>query len=175
MKTQDAGDTPDSLATASAAKTAVASCRVSTMRMPSFSQATKMGEMCPPTRVNTYLTPWARSTSATLSPPCRGLIVSVCRGPHGKNNKKLFFVSTISVVSLIYLTLEEKTKKHCREKRRQINRGHAKEAFLKVTCHTIRAHRCFTTTTLCSAVSWIAARLLCNPTRDLGNVIAFVI
>lgn len=68
---------PESLATASAAKTAVASCRVSTMRIPTFSQATRMGEMCPPTRVKTYLTPWARSTAATLSPPCLGLSTSV--------------------------------------------------------------------------------------------------
>ena len=36
---------PDSLETASAAKTAVASCRVSTTRMPTFSAATRMGEM----------------------------------------------------------------------------------------------------------------------------------
>lgn len=71
-----ASEAPESLATASAAKTAVASCRVSTMRIPTFSQATRMGEMCPPTRVKTYFTPWARSTAATLSPPCLGLFTS---------------------------------------------------------------------------------------------------
>lgn len=35
--------------------------------------------MCPPTSVKTYLTPWARRTAATLSPPCLGLFVSVWR------------------------------------------------------------------------------------------------
>ena len=38
-------------ATASAAKTAVASCPVSTTRMPRASAETRTGEMCPPRRV----------------------------------------------------------------------------------------------------------------------------
>lgn len=67
---------PESLATASAANTAVASWRVSTIRIPNFSHATRMGEMWPPTSVNTNLMPWAWSTSATLWPPCRGLFLS---------------------------------------------------------------------------------------------------
>ena len=35
------------------------SCLVSTTWIPSLSQATRIGEMCPPTSVNTYFTPWA--------------------------------------------------------------------------------------------------------------------
>lgn len=48
---------PESLETASAAKTAVASCRVSTTRIPSFSLATRMGEMWPPASAKTKRTP----------------------------------------------------------------------------------------------------------------------
>lgn len=144
-KRQEAEDTPDSLATASAAKTAVASCRVSTMRMPSFSQATSIGEMCPPTRVNTYLTPWARSTCATLSPPCRGLIVSVCRG---RTTTKSYFCEHNVCCVTDLSDIGTKTTAG-----RLINRGHATEAFLKVTCHTICSHRCFTTATRCCLCS----------------------
>lgn len=39
------------------------SCRVSTTLIPSFSQATRMGDICPPTKVNTYFIPWAYKTS----------------------------------------------------------------------------------------------------------------
>lgn len=63
-------------ATASAANTAVTSWRVSTTRMPSFSQATSSGEICPPTSVKRNFTPCALSTAATLSPPCRMLPLS---------------------------------------------------------------------------------------------------
>ena len=49
--------TPDNLATASAANTAVTSCRVSTILIPSFSHATSIGEICPPHSVKTYFTP----------------------------------------------------------------------------------------------------------------------
>ena len=67
-------------AIASAAKTAVTSWRVSTTRMPNFSQATSSGEMCPPTSVKRKRTPWAFSTAATFSPPCRVLAVSTWAG-----------------------------------------------------------------------------------------------
>lgn len=40
------------------------------MRIPSFSDATKIGDIWPPTRVKMNLTPWLLSTSATISPPC---------------------------------------------------------------------------------------------------------
>ena len=46
-----------SLATASAAKTAVASWRVSTTRMPRALASTRIGEMCPPQRVKRNRTP----------------------------------------------------------------------------------------------------------------------
>ena len=48
---------PVSRAAASAANTAVASSRVSTMRMPRFFAATRMGEMCPPQSVKIQRTP----------------------------------------------------------------------------------------------------------------------
>ncbi len=48
---------PESRAVASAAKTAVTSCLVSTIRMPAFSAAVNIGEMCPPERVNRFSTP----------------------------------------------------------------------------------------------------------------------
>ena len=60
-------------ATASAANTAVASSRMSTMRMPRALAATRIGEMCPPQSVNTKRTPCAASAAATRSPPCAGI------------------------------------------------------------------------------------------------------
>ena len=47
---------PERRATASAANMAVTSWRVSTTRMPDASQATRIGEMCPPARVKMCLT-----------------------------------------------------------------------------------------------------------------------
>ena len=38
------------------------SCLVSTTLIPRFSHETKIGEMCPPQRVKTNLTPWAYIT-----------------------------------------------------------------------------------------------------------------
>ena len=61
--------TPVSRATASAANTAVASCRVSTTRTPRAFADTRMGEMCPPQRVKRNRTPCRTRTSATRSPP----------------------------------------------------------------------------------------------------------
>lgn len=76
-------------ATASAAKTAVTSWRVSTTRMPSFSQATSTGEMCPPTNVKTKRTPWALSTAATFSPPCLMLVLSTwARGDEEQDSQR---------------------------------------------------------------------------------------
>lgn len=46
-------------ATASAANTAFTSCLTSTILMPSFSEAHKIGDIWPPDRVNRYLTSWA--------------------------------------------------------------------------------------------------------------------
>mmetsp|Transcript_23987 Transcript_23987/g.83242 ORF Transcript_23987/g.83242 Transcript_23987/m.83242 type:complete len:248 (+) Transcript_23987:370-1113(+) len=65
--------TPVRRATASAANTAVTSCRTSTTRMPVALAATRIGEMCPPTSVNRNLTPCALSTCATSSPPWRSV------------------------------------------------------------------------------------------------------
>ena len=48
---------PESLAVASAAKTAVTSCLVSTTRMPIFSDAVSIGAMCPPDKVKMFSTP----------------------------------------------------------------------------------------------------------------------
>ena len=56
-------------AVASAAKTAVASWRVSITRMPARLAATRIGEICPPTRVKRNGTPCAFKTSAMSCPP----------------------------------------------------------------------------------------------------------
>lgn len=60
---------PASRACASAAKTAVASSRVSTMRMPRALAAARIGEMWPPHNVKIASTPCACSASAMRSPP----------------------------------------------------------------------------------------------------------
>lgn len=70
---------PESLATASAAKTAVTSCRVSTTRIPIFSAATRIGEMWPPTKVNKNWVPCSFNTLATISPPCLFDDLSTCK------------------------------------------------------------------------------------------------
>ncbi len=61
--------TPVIRATASAAKTAVASWRTSTTRMPRSLAPLRIGEMCPPHSVNRNSTPWDRSTRAIWLPP----------------------------------------------------------------------------------------------------------
>lgn len=60
---------PPRRATASAAKTAVASCRTSTTRIPRALAPTRIGEMCPPHRVKRNRTPCAARASAMTSPP----------------------------------------------------------------------------------------------------------
>ena len=60
---------PLSRATASAANTAVASCRVSTTRRPARLAPTRIGEMCPRHSVNRKRTPCAFSTRPMISPP----------------------------------------------------------------------------------------------------------
>lgn len=146
---------PESLATASAAKTAVASCLVSTMRMPNFSQATRMGEMCPPTRVKTYLTPWARSTSATFSPPCRGLFVSVWSESEDRNKiNKLENIQTIHWFNRRIRALSKINSYQCEMM-----------TPLKVTLslHSI-GYSYFTTATYCSGLlRWSASRLCAIP------------
>ncbi len=61
---------PESRALASAAKTAVASSRTSTIRMPRALAAVRIGEMWPPHSVKMQRTPCACSEAATRSPPC---------------------------------------------------------------------------------------------------------
>ena len=74
---------PVSRAAASAAKTAAASPRVSTTRMPRALAPERIGEMCPPQSVKSSRTPWASSAAATASPPCAaGSISAFIVFPH---------------------------------------------------------------------------------------------
>jgi hypothetical protein len=59
-------------ATASAAKTALFSSRQSTTGIPASVAPTRIGEMCPPQRVNSAGTLRFTRTDATICPPCDG-------------------------------------------------------------------------------------------------------
>ena len=68
--------TPVKRATASAAKTALTSSRTSTTWIPWASAPTRMGDMCPPHRVNSCFTPRDARIRPMIAPPSSAITYS---------------------------------------------------------------------------------------------------